>query len=191
MLVILDLYVVTRVDAEEPDPRVAAVLDGLTGHQVKLAICTHQGGPLWRAWKNGDRYPDAPEVASRLLRVAEMYPPLKSALWLVSLHDERVELEDDRQRAVAAALSRAAQPLWVFSSTLAEWHRPNLGMLTAACDKRGTRPQHALFLGRKGDDREAAGRAGVRYLSGSVVREEGGLARILRILGIQSDNASW
>jgi beta-phosphoglucomutase-like phosphatase (HAD superfamily) len=187
MLVIFDLYTLRGRDAESPDPGVRAALEDLERHGVKIAVISHQGGPLWRAWTKDPRYPDAPEVAKRLTETAEMYSSLRSALWLVSLHDQRVNLEDDRQRAVAAALSRAAQPLWVFSSVSPGWRRPEPGMIVEACKRRETKPQHAVVVGRKPRDRTAAARAGVRYLTGTALREPGGGRRLLSLLGMWID----
>jgi hypothetical protein len=187
MLVIFDLYVLRAWNTEAPDPGVSAALEGLERHEVKVAIVTHQGGPLWRTWTDDPKYPGTSEVAKRLTETAEMYPSLQSALWLVSLYDERVKLADDRQRAVAAALSRAAQPLWVFSSTSPEWCRPEPGMIVEACKRRETKPQHAVVVGRKPRDRTAAARAGVKYLTGTAFREPGGGRRLLSLLGMWID----
>ena len=187
MLAIFDLYVLRARNAGAPDPGVSATLEDLERHGVKVAVLSHQGGPLWRAFTKDPRYPDAPEVAKRLTETAEMYPFLRSALWLVSLYDERVKLGDDHQRAVAAALSRAAQPLWIFSSASPEWCRPEPGMIVEACKRRETKPQHAVVVGRKPRFYPAAARAGVRYLTGTVLRESGGGQRLLSLLGLWID----
>jgi beta-phosphoglucomutase-like phosphatase (HAD superfamily) len=182
-LVIFDLYNLIESHSLDPFPGTADILDQLIQHDLKLAVVSHQAGVLWRAWKEDPRYPDAHQVAHRLQAVSEALPQLRTALWLVAIYDERVRIPRESMRALAAAVTRAAQPLWVYSSARPEWRKPQPQMLVQACRMRKTSPANAIFVGRSEADEDTAQRAGVKHMPVFDLRAQGGVDRLLALIG--------
>ena len=139
---------------------VADRVSALKGH---LAVATNQAGVGWHAVE-GEPYPRASEVGTRLVKVAEAVPRLKDALWLVAIGDERVALTEKRWQGLAEALVRAAAPLQVRVSSDLSWRKPRPGMLLKACEAFDVRRGAAICVGDHQTDAEAAEAAGVDFV---------------------------
>jgi histidinol phosphatase-like enzyme len=140
-------------------PGAADVVSRLEG---SVAVATNQAGVGWNAVE-GKPYPRPEEVGRRLVGVAGALPRLKDALWLVSIGDERVSLPPERWRALAAAVTRAAAPLNVRTSSDPAWRKPRPGMLLEACRAFDAPREETLFVGDRRSDAEAAEAAGVEF----------------------------
>ena len=141
-------------------PGAAEVVSRLEGN---VAVATNQAGVGWQAVE-GEPYPRPEEVGRRLVGVAEALPRLKDALWLVSIGDDRVSLPPERWRALAAAVTRAAAPLRVRTSSDLAWRKPRPGMLLEACRAFDVPREQTLFVGDRKGDAEAASAAGVDFV---------------------------
>ncbi|MFW6135636.1 MAG: HAD family hydrolase [Chloroflexota bacterium] len=130
----------------------------------EIAVATNQAGVAWNAIE-GEPYPRPADVGRRLVGVAEGVPALKEALWLVSIGDQAVALPPKRWRALAAGVTRAAEPLWLRTSSDLTWRKPRPGMLLQACRLLGTPPTEAVFVGNREVDAEAAAAAGADFVS--------------------------
>lgn len=141
----------------------SGVRQGLSGLDSHIAVATNQAGVGWHAVE-GDPYPRPAEVGRRLVGVAEALPELEDALWLVAIGAENVDLPAERWRALAAAVTRAAAPLRVHTSSDLDWRKPRPGMLLEACDTFGVASEESLFVGDRQTDAAAAEAAGVDFV---------------------------
>lgn len=161
MLTIFDLDgTLTEKWGTEVLPGVPQRLSRLDGQG---AVATNQAGVGWHAVE-GDPYPRPTEVGRRLVRVAGALPVLEEALWLVAIGTEDVSLTPGRWRALAGAVTRAAAPLWVRTSSDLTWRKPNPGMLLEACRTFEVAPADTVFVGDLKSDAAAAAAAGVSFV---------------------------
>lgn len=141
-------------------PGVAERVPELDTH---VAVATNQAGVAWNVVE-GEPYPRPAEIGGRLIAVAEALPVLKEALWLVSIGDEGLSLPPERWRALVAGVTRAADPLWVRTSSDLAWRKPRPGMLLEACRTVEVAPDEAVFVGDHETDAQAAAAAGMRFV---------------------------
>lgn len=153
----------------EPLPGVLEALATLKQRGISLAVASNQAGPLWRAATGQEKYPNAAEVATRLLAAAGRLG-LEDASWYVSVADGRAlgivgmlegaEMAEEAGRALSVALSRLKA--WV--SADARWRKPEPGMLLCACELWNLAPAEAIYGGDLDSDRQAAEAAGMRFV---------------------------
>lgn len=143
-----------------PLPGVGWRLSRLDGH---IAVATNQARVGWHAI-DGDPYPRPVEVGRRLVRVAEALPVLEDALWLAAIGARNVDLPPERWRALAAAVTRAAAPLRVQTSSDVYWRKPRPGMLLEACETFSVAPDESLFVGDRQSEAAAAEAAGTDFV---------------------------
>mgnify|MGYP001084773719 CR=1 FL=1 len=116
----------------------------------------------------GDSYPEPSKLGNRLLQVAKRVPRLRDALWLVSIGDDRVSLPAGRWRRLAAAVTRAASPLWVRTSSDLSWRKPRPGTLVEACRTIEVARDETIFVEDHHTDAAAAEAVGVAYADADV-----------------------
>lgn len=139
------------------------VVECLNRLDGEIAVATNQAGVGWHAVE-GEPYPRPVEVGRRLVKVAEAVPRLRGALWLVAIGDDRVSLSPGRWRALAAAVTRAAAPLDVRTSSDPAWRKPRPGMLLEACRAFDVSREKTVFIGDREEDAQAAEAADVGFV---------------------------
>ena len=186
LLLDLDGTVLVKWTHSSTEPHEAPWLDRVLSLGTPAGICTNQGGVSWSlaGGRPGRKYPSWPEI---LLRIRAGMRATGVALALVALHHpgaavpkgtlllERArEISLPLPLAIARYFPRLAVPVAapegiVIASWAPSWRKPEPAMLQAARRLYSSLHPAALFspwiyIGDEESDREAAARAGMRFL---------------------------
>ena len=144
-----------------------------------IAVCTNQGGLLWREATGGDKYP-TPIMLAESLKPFIMQLSWQSATkqdpWYVSLYDQRavdlINKDADPYKAqeiltrLQNELFEALQRFNVRISIDPSWRKPEPRMIQHAIQLFEAELEETLFVGDRAEDEKAARAAGCDFIWG-------------------------
>lgn len=167
-----------------PYPEALLWLPLLRRRITRIFVATNQAGPVYRAMLNDPKYPNADQVAERLVRAASALS-LADVPWYVATWHGNSRIYGDDAAVVGAwakesgeqceqlgyALARLEPRLEVYVHGSPHWRKPEWGMLDAAATQLGISFGDLTYVGDYHTDHEAARDFGATYVDAAQWRD--------------------